>query len=62
MYELWGGGGPPFTALSNSKLKDRAGNFVELLGVSGRVLEEMKHHTIISAFVSTCDEPAYIFS
>jgi magnesium-dependent phosphatase-1 len=64
MYELWGGGGIPFTAVSNSDnsvsvLKDRAGNLVELLGVSSRVLLEMKHHHIISAFVSTCDEPKW---
>lgn len=62
MYELWGGGGSPFSFINNSTLKDRVGNSVKLLGIAGEILDSLKDHpTIIPAYVSTCDEPDWAF-
>ena len=57
--ELWGGGGPPFKAHDDSTLVDRAGNRVQLLGITSKIMVEMKKSSIQSAFVSTCDEPTW---
>lgn len=65
MYELWGGGGAPFTVKHKNALQDRGGNLVELLGDTREILEHlMAHPDVVAgrtklATASTCDEPAW---
>ena len=59
MYELWGGGSP-FTVINpSSTVKDVRGTKVNLLGDSAKILHSLyqKSETLITAYVSTCDEP-----
>jgi magnesium-dependent phosphatase 1 len=64
MYQLWGGGAP-FTAIGDGtqQLRDSAGQKVRLLGVAGKLLEELKtdeqwKDTKV-AWVSCTDEPSW---
>lgn len=61
MYELWGGGGSPFKCIENDVLQDCSGTKVRLLGDAGKILEDVRKSSVISAFVSTCDEPEWAF-
>jgi magnesium-dependent phosphatase 1 len=62
MYMLWGGGAP-FTIVNAQKLLDNAGQEVKLLGISGKILqdintqEEFKDTQV--AWVSKTDEPSW---
>mmetsp|Transcript_9105 Transcript_9105/g.13705 ORF Transcript_9105/g.13705 Transcript_9105/m.13705 type:complete len:185 (-) Transcript_9105:100-654(-) len=64
MYMLWGGGSP-FKVVGDGteKLLDCSGATVRLLGVSGRVLHELRHDpkwaNTVCAFASTTDEPSW---
>ena len=62
MYQLWGGGSP-FTIINDGteKLKDKSNTTVRLLGISGKILQELKtdlkwKDTKV-AWVSCTDEP-----
>jgi magnesium-dependent phosphatase 1 len=62
MYELWGGGGAPFSYAKNGRdLVDRRGTNVIILGISDVVLHELKNNENFSeikvAWVSCTDEP-----
>lgn len=61
MYELWGGGGSPFSALKDGNLTDRSGTTVRLLGDVRRIMYEFKTDPAWSnsviAVASSCDEP-----
>jgi magnesium-dependent phosphatase 1 len=63
LYELWGGGGAPFTALPCGAVRDRAGTKVELLGDVGAVLAELRSSPLWAGVpvcvASCCDEPAW---
>lgn len=62
MYMLWGGGAP-FTIVGDGskELKDRSGNIVTLLGISGKILQDLKslpeYNKTLCAIVSCTDEP-----
>ena len=64
MYELWGGGSP-FTIVGDGSkaLRDRSGQTVRLLGISGELLHRLRHEEQFSdtivAWVSCTDEPAW---
>lgn len=64
MYQLWGGGAP-FVADGDGskKLFDRQGAPVRLLGISSRVLQELKSEDrwsdTVVAWVSCTDEPEW---
>ena len=62
MYQLWGGG-PPFTVHNANTLVDSVGQKVQLLGVTGNVLDDFKHNPIfadtVCAIVSCTDEPSW---
>mmetsp|Transcript_22660 Transcript_22660/g.53743 ORF Transcript_22660/g.53743 Transcript_22660/m.53743 type:complete len:202 (-) Transcript_22660:97-702(-) len=62
MYMLWGGGSP-FRTVSNGELRDRSGQPVRLLGISGEILDEIAvepgwSETTV-AWVSCTDEPSW---
>jgi magnesium-dependent phosphatase 1 len=63
MYELWGGGGSPFTKKNNGDVIDAAGNTVSLMGDARYVLtmlgtnEMFKNSHVATA--SSCDEPSW---
>eukprot|EP00051_Salpingoeca_urceolata_P028661 m.487784 g.487784 ORF g.487784 m.487784 type:complete len:180 (-) comp25250_c0_seq1:43-582(-) len=64
MYELWGGGGAPFSkGSSHDEVVDRSGTAVQLLGVTKEVLHELHNSEEWAgtqiALVSTCDEPSW---
>jgi magnesium-dependent phosphatase 1 len=63
LYELWGGGGAPFTALPCGAVRDRAGTKVELLGAVRTVLAELRSSPLWAGVpvcvASCCDEPAW---
>jgi hypothetical protein len=63
LYELWGGGGAPFTALPCGAVRDRAGTRVELLGAMAAVLAELRSSPLWAGVpvcvASCCDEPAW---
>jgi magnesium-dependent phosphatase 1 len=62
MYQLWGGGSP-FQVVDDGTtfLRDRVGKKVRLLGLSGRILHDLKYEPMwentICALASTTDEP-----
>lgn len=63
MYHLWGGGGAPFTPMSNGNVQDRAGTEVYLMGSVREILQELKSdpkwegtHLCLA---SSCDEPSW---
>ncbi|CAM9336025.1 unnamed protein product, partial [Ectocarpus fasciculatus] len=66
MYMLWGGGAP-FTAVEGEggvhTLTDVSGQKVMLLGMSGQILDDLRHHPrwehTVCALVSCTDEPAW---
>ncbi len=62
MYMLWGGGSP-FSVICEDELRDASGRSVRLLGASGKVLHDLKHHEAwkgtIVAWVSCTDEPEW---
>ena len=62
MYMLWGGGAP-FKPVSPVELHDSSGSPVRLLGVSGKVLDELKTlpewEGVVTAWVSCTDEPSW---
>ncbi len=61
MYMLWGGGAP-FNQVSPTHLKDRSGQSVNLLGVSGEVLDGFgrgKLEGVMPSWVSCTDEPSW---
>jgi len=62
MYMLWGGG-PPFTVVGHEELKDCSGAKVELLGISGKILDDLKAGGewggVKTAWVSCTDEPSW---
>lgn len=63
MYQLWGGGAP-FTYIETSnELRDRKGQTVRLLGISDKILHDLKEHSKLTeikvAWVSCTDEPAW---
>ena len=61
MYQL--SGGSPFKEDSNNNLIDRKGKKVSLLGITDRILDDMKTLPVWKntkiAWVSTCDEPSW---
>ena len=64
MYQLWSGGAP-FTVEGDGtkRLRDKSGTTVRLLGIAGRVLQELKtdqkwKDTKV-AWVSCTDEPTW---
>jgi magnesium-dependent phosphatase 1 len=62
MYQLWGGGSPFQVVDDGTKyLRDRVGAKVRLLGISGRLLHDLKYdpmwESTICALASTTDEP-----
>lgn len=64
MYELWGGGSPFQIIDDGTKyLLDKNGRKVQLLGISGEILHELKYNPIwentICALASTTDEPQW---
>ncbi|KNH05884.1 Magnesium-dependent phosphatase 1 [Perkinsela sp. CCAP 1560/4] len=60
MYELFGGGGAPFTKLSRSELADRRDTRVKLLGDVPAVLDLLDEcHSTTVAIASRTDEPAW---
>ena len=62
MYMLWGGGAP-FRTVSNDELRDRSNQKVKLLGVSGKILDDIatkpEWSDTIVAWVSCTDEPQW---
>ena len=63
MYELWGGGGSPFTIAKDGNLSDRSGTTVRLLGDIRKIMYEFKTDPkwsdAIIAVASSCDEPSW---
>ena len=64
MYQLWGGGGPPFRVAPNGvDLIDANNTVVRLLGLSSQILDDIKHNSDLCepkiAWVSRCDEPEW---
>lgn len=64
MYQLWGGGGPPFRVAPNRvDLIDAKGTVVRLLGLSSQILHDIKVSPELNepkiAWVSKCDEPEW---
>lgn len=59
MYELWGGGGAPFSIESNDELRDKAGTRVRLYdGVALAVRDSIRASAILGV-ASTTDEPKW---
>eukprot|EP00547_Thalassionema_nitzschioides_P010358 CAMPEP_0194225924 /NCGR_PEP_ID=MMETSP0156-20130528/40682_1 /TAXON_ID=33649 /ORGANISM="Thalassionema nitzschioides, Strain L26-B" /LENGTH=169 /DNA_ID=CAMNT_0038958067 /DNA_START=41 /DNA_END=547 /DNA_ORIENTATION=+ len=58
MYMLWGGGAP-FKYVKNEELRDRSGAKVNLLGISGEILDTIATDWLDTkvAWVSCTDEP-----
>ncbi len=60
MYQLWGGGGAPFTyADGENECIDRAGTRVRLLGAVPEVVEEVGAWGGRIAIASRTDEPEW---
>merc|ERR1711976_66657 len=63
MYELWGGGGSPFTLRKDGNLTDRSGTTVHLLGDVKNLMAEFKTDPTwsdsIICVASSCDEPSW---
>ena len=64
MYELWGGGAPFEVVGDGTKsLRDRAGTKVNLLGISGSILHNLRYDEewkgTKTAWVSKTDEPRW---
>ena len=66
MYMLWGGGAPfKVSGDGTRRLLDKSGQRVELLGIAGHIIYEVKHEPKWTAndtklaWVSTCDEPRW---
>ena len=62
MYMLWGGGSP-FKVVSNEELRDRSNQKVRLLGISGKILDDIatlpEWKDTIASWVSCTDEPRW---
>ena len=63
MYELWGGGGSPFTASSrqrNNTLRDRTGTPISLMGDVASIWAELHlRDDVLVGVASRCDEPEW---
>ena len=59
MYELWGGGGAPFTRKANDVLVDRKGTRVRLYDGVATAIVESKRNGAVLGVASTTDEPEW---
>ena len=60
MYELFGGGGSPFEILDSTRLKDRQGTQVHLLGDTHNIMNQLSNSTdTVVAVASRTDEPSW---
>mmetsp|Transcript_58339 Transcript_58339/g.132114 ORF Transcript_58339/g.132114 Transcript_58339/m.132114 type:complete len:182 (-) Transcript_58339:216-761(-) len=60
MYQLWGGGGPPFKySTTDNTCADRAGTVVRLLGAIPEIFDEIPEWGGRIAIASRTDEPAW---
>lgn len=59
MYELWGGGGSPFTVVSADVLLDRARRLVRLFPGVRKALEFAVENQVLACVASSTDEPAW---